>query len=302
MIKPIHSGFVAVILALSAMAARGEVVAFGRGDANQAGSVAADHSAGVASECIGCMFGVAGGNEMSNGLKAIYGADWEYHGPKSESRDRWLGISGDFGELKVGNLSTAWKSEGVIPDAGYRPSSLNASGLSPDYAGYTADTDGADKEDEVGLSYENAGLLVFADYISGHGSSNDPAYNVGAKLATDNFAVFGQYRIDTGTSGNELTDAPVGNPNLWFLGGSLTVGPTSIYAGYGRGDHSVNPGVIPGYDTWEVVGVHSLGKLTSIYAGYSGTGCSDKNADACNKPGGEAVDEDKFSLGIRHNF
>jgi predicted porin len=304
MMREALSGLTALILATGTMAVHSQVSAFGQGDASLTGSDRPNLADDARAECTNCMFGVDGRNDIGNGLKAIYGAGWAYDGQKRENRDRWLGVSGDFGEVKFGNLSTASRAEGVIPEPAFRPSTMNSSGLSSDFAGYAADTrDSANKGGDVGLTYANAGLLIFADYISGSTANEDTAYNVGAKLATDTFAVFGQYRIDTGTSRHELTaTAPTDNTNIWFLGGSLTVGETSIYAGYGRGDDTVNAGAIPGYDAWEIVGVRSVGKLTSIYAGYSGTGCSDKNADACSTPGSDAVDADKFSLGIRHNF
>jgi predicted porin len=305
MMKEALSGLAAVILAAGAMLARAEVTVFGHGDANQPESVpVSQNAADAASECAHCLFGIDGRNDMGNGLMAIYRMDWENADGKRESRDRWLGISGDFGQVKFGTLSTASKAEGVIPESAFRPSAMNASGLPSVPAGYDANVGGrADPDGGVGLSYENAGMLIFADYISGSDiSGDDAAYNVGAKLATDHFSMFGQYRIGTGTAGRDLTGSALDSTNAWFLGGSLIVGETSIYAGYGRGDNRVNAGAVPGYDTWEIVGIHSLDKLTSIYAGYSGTGCLDKNADSCSKSDSDAIDEDRFSLGIRHNF
>jgi len=303
MAKETFLRLIGVMLAVGALGVRGEVAAFGHGETNQAGSDPARQGEDVASECSNCMFGVDGRNDMGNGLKAIYRMDWEYDGQKRESRDRWLGVSGDFGELKLGTLSTASKSAGVIPDTAYRPSALNPSGLPSVPAGYKVDANGkVATDDAMGLSYENAGLLIFADYISGNAGNDEPTYNVGARLATDNFGVFGQYRIDTNPAENQLAGVPADATNIWFLGGSLTVGATSIYAGYGRGDDGINAGAAPGYDAWEVVGVRSVGKLTSIFAGYSGTGCAGRNSDTCNKPGADVSEDDKFSLGIRHNF
>ena len=293
----------AVVLTLGTMAVQGEVTVFGHGDPDQSGSGQPVQTAETATGCSNCMFGIDGGNDLGNGLKAIYRLDWEYDGQNSESRDRWLGVGGAFGEFKLGTLSTRYKSEGVIPDPAYRPSSMNESGVPSVHAGYKAAAEGSvDKNGGIGLSYENAGVLIFADYIWGNTGQDDTAYKVGAKFATDNFAVFGQYKIDTGMTSRELTDTPGVNTDIWYLGGSLNMGDTAIYAGYGRGDDSVNAGAIPGHDAWEVVGVHSVGKLTSFYAGYSGTGCIDKNPDVCNKSGTEGVDDDKFSLGIKHKF
>jgi hypothetical protein len=303
MINTIIVRLTAVVLAAATMAAQGEVTPFGRGDANLAELDRPGQDAESSTPCTNCMFGVDGGNDLGNGLRAIYRVDWDYDGEKSASRDRWLGVSGDFGEVKLGTLSTRYKSEGVLPDPAYRASSISVSGTQSVQAADKAGTsDNVDSNDGVGLSYENAGVLIFADYITGNTGHDDTAYKVGAKVATENLAVFGQYKIATGMVDGALTGNPGENTDIWFLGGSLTLGDNSIYAGYGKGGDGVNLNALTGYNSWEVVGVHSVGKLTSIYAGYSGTGCIDKNPDVCNKTGTENVDEDKFSLGIRHKF
>jgi predicted porin len=292
-----------VVLTTGTMAAQGEVTVFGHGDEIRSGLDRSGQSAESSPVCSNCVFGVDGGNDLGNGLKTIYRLDWGYDGDKTTSRDRWLGVSSNFGKVKLGTLSTSYKTEGVMPDPVHRAPSVNEPRVQSDPAGHKVDTiDGDDKNDGVGLSYENAGVLIFADYISGKTGDDDTAYKVGAKFAAENFAVFGQYRIDTGMAERELTDTPGAYNDIWFLGGSLTLGDTSIYAGYGKGDDGVNAGVLPGFNSWEVVGVQSVGKLTSIYAGYSGTGCVDKNPDICDKTSTEGVDDDKFGLGIRHNF
>ena len=205
--------------------------------------------------------------------------------------------------MKLGSLSTRYKSDGVIPDPAYRASSLNETGLPSNQDGHAVDTvDSIDDDGGIGLSYENAGLLIFADYISGNSDQDDTAYKVGARFSAENFAVFGQYRLDTGTANGQLIDSTGENTDAWYLGGSLTLGATSFYAGYGKSDSGVNTGALSGYNSWELVGVRSVGRLTSIYAGYSGTGCLDRNTDVCNKTGTEIVDDDKFSLGIRLKF
>jgi predicted porin len=293
----------AMVLAMGAMAAHGEVAVFGHGETGSTEFDRTGHGDESSRECSDCTFGVDGGNDLGNGLKAIYRLDWDYDGDKTARRDQWLGLSGDFGEVKFGSLSTRYKSEGVIPDPVFRASSLNENGITSVRAGHNVNTvDSVDEDSGIGLSYENAGLLVFADYISGTTAQDDTAYNVGARYAAENFAVFGQYRLDTGTANRQLTDNPGENTDVWFLGGSLTLGDTSLYAGYGKHDDGVNASALSGYNSWEVVGVRSVGRLTSIYAGYSGTGCIDKNPDVCNKNGTEAVGDDKFSLGIRHKF
>ena len=301
MIDKLIARLMAVALTVGAMAVQGEVTVFGPGDADRTGFDSAGQGPEYSPECsTHCLFGVDGGNDLGNGLKAIYRLDWDYDGEKRASRDRWLGISGNFGEVKLGTLSARYKSEGVIPDPAYRTLSVDEPGVLLGHK--TVTNDSLDEDGGIGLSYENAGVLIFADYISGKTAQDEPAYKVGAKVATENFTVFGQYKFDAGVTGNEITGIPGDNTDIWFLGGSLTLGDTSIYAGYGKGDDGVNTGALSGYNAWEVVGVHALDKLTDIFAGYSGTGCIDKNPDDCNKSGVEGVNDDKFSLGIRHKF
>jgi predicted porin len=293
----------AVVLAVGTMTVQGEIAVFGDGDTRQTGLDRPGGSDEPSPECTNCRFGVDGDNDLGNGLKAIYRLGWDYDGDKTASRDRWLGVSGNFGEVKLGNLTTRYKSEGVMPDPVYRASFMYQPGEQSIQADSKTDAnDRVDKDDGVGLSYENAGVLIFADYISGKTGQDDTAYKVGAKYATENFAVFGQYKIDTGVADGKSTDNPGENTDIWFLGGSLTMGETSIFASYGKGEDGVNAGALSGYNSWEVVGVRSVGKLTSIYAGYSGTDCIDKNPDVCNKASTEGVDDDKYSLGIRHKF
>ncbi len=126
-------------------------------------------------------------------------------------RDQWLGLAGNFGQVRVGTISTVYKSHGAMLDPFYRTAlqgrdrglqSRFHSGAgedlqgratntarydSPDWNGlsagafYTLDSDESDgyggTEDNnpygVGASYANGGLLVFADYMDNNGSSSD---------------------------------------------------------------------------------------------------------------------------------
>ena len=44
------------------------------------------------------------------------------------------------------------------------------------------------------------------------------------------------------------------------------------------------------YDVWRIAAYHSFSKRTRVYAGYSNTDYNEKGED------------DRFALGIRHNF
>jgi predicted porin len=295
----------AVMLAAGVMVAQADVTLSGQRDASLSGLDQPDGSGDQSPVCATCSIGFDGSEDLGNGLKAIYRLDWQYDGNSGTGpagRDQWLGVSGNFGEVKVGTMSTRYKSEGATPDPIYRTTlPMSERAVQSNRSDHKVD-----KDEGVGLSYENAGILVFADYIAGKSANEDTAYKVGAKYTMSNFAVFGQYKLDPGPINNEKasisSDAGDG-ADLWFLGGSVTLGNNSIYAGYGKGDDGVSASALPAdYNSWEIVGVHTVGKLTSVYAGYSGTGCVDKNPDVCNKAGTDGGEDDKFSLGIRHKF
>ena len=69
----------AVVLTVGAMAAHGEVYVFGHGDPGPAGFDQPGHGAESSRDCTNCTFGVDGGNDLGNGLKAIYRLDWDYY-------------------------------------------------------------------------------------------------------------------------------------------------------------------------------------------------------------------------------
>jgi len=200
--------------------------------------------------CTTCSIGFKGSEDLGNGLKAIFKLDFQYDttvrndgdgsggdGDNDNSglldRDQWLGLAGDnFGKVRVGSISTGYKSHGAMIDPLYRTaaqargvglqSSLHSGAGeegqgratntvrwdSPNWNGvkvvahYTLDSDESDDEDNnpfgFGASYSNGGILVFADYLTNDGN-NDPdqneltAWKVGGKYAMDNFSVFAQY-------------------------------------------------------------------------------------------------------------
>ena len=77
-------------------------------------------------------------------------------------------------------------------------------------AHYTLDNSESDGEDDnpygIGASYENGGILVFADYITNDGSntafqSDRDAWKLGGKFTMNDFAVMAQYEGLGGITG-----------------------------------------------------------------------------------------------------
>jgi len=291
--------------------------------------------------CTTCSFGFKGSEDLGNGLKAIFKIDFQYDtttrnaGGSLTDRDQWLGLGSNFGQLRIGTISTSYKSHGAMIDPVYRTSvqgrdvglqSVLQKGAgdagqgratetfrydSPTFAGfkvtghYTMQSDNGvtDTDNPWGLGgqWKAGGFLVFADYITSDGGGDDDAYKIGGRFGFDKFAVFGQYEVDGGLiSANEglqfdpVTGAPDGNGDggdVWFIGGTAGFGNNLIYAAYGQGDDSDAVAFDTGYDSYEIVGVHSLSKRTKAYLGYAG-------AD----PDGDDNRIDTWTLGMKHTF
>jgi len=317
-------------------------------------------------ECTTCSFGFKGSEDLGNGLSAIFKLDFQYNTTERDKglldRDQWLGLNSNWGKLRIGTISTSYKSHGAMIDPVYRTvvqgrdwgfqsglhtgaGDTEAQGRatntirydSPTFAGITAtahytvqseddNNSSANSPWGIGAMWKAGGFLVFADYItsdSDENAGNDDAWKVGGRWGFSKFAIFGQYEGDGGAISNRFTrvagtgdDAATGgdtstirgvgdSSDVWFVGGTAGFGNNLIYAAYGQGGdkkggivtESVDPalvgdGVDTRYDSWEIVGIHSLSKRTKAYAGYGvqdfGRGSGDKSS--------------AFALGMKHTF
>jgi len=235
---------IGVILAGGVAAAQADVSLFGHIDTSFNATDQDGGSDDTTFACTTCSIGFKGSEDLGNGLKAIFSIDFQYdtteRNPQKTKvkgtgitptpslgstlttknvvsqgaitdRDQWLGLAGNFGQVRVGTISTVYKSHGAMLDPFYRTAlqgrdrglqSRFHSGAgddlqgratntarydSPDWNGlnvgafYTLDGDeddgygGTEDNDPygVGASYTNGGMLVFADYMDNNGNSSD---------------------------------------------------------------------------------------------------------------------------------
>ncbi|MGB5425324.1 MAG: porin [Gammaproteobacteria bacterium] len=243
--------------------------------------------------CTTCSFGFKGSEDLGNGLSAIFKIDFQYDTTERNrgltDRDQWVGLGSNFGKLRIGTISTVYKSHGAMIDPIYRTVGQGRdwglqSGLhtgagdteaqgratntirydSPTFAGfqvaghYTVQTEtesdpNADSPWGIGGHWQGGGFLVFADYITSDAGGDDDAWKVGGRFGFDKFAIFGQYEGDGG--------AISGRSNGAVYDSDLD---TDIdYVGVGDGA-----------DTWFVGGTAGFGN-NLIYAAYGQGG--DKN-------------------------
>jgi predicted porin len=245
-------------------------------------------------------------------------------------RDQWLGLAGNFGQVRFGTISTVYKSHGAMIDPIYRTSAQarsvrlqsnlhngageNGEGRaedtirydSPNWNGlqfgahYTIQTDpqpdGSDTDSPwgAGIQYQNGPFLVFADYITNDNGGDDEAAKIGGKWTIGNYSLYGQYEYDMGLI-SYLDGAQSGNKgdgnDVWEIGGTATFGNNTLVAAYGQNDGtSGGNGLNNESDQFEIVGVHSLSKRTLVYGGYVNIS-PDKGSDA-----------DIVTVGMKHKF
>jgi predicted porin len=253
------------------------------------GSTADDDDSTTNLVCTTCSFGFKGSEDLGNGLKAIFLIDFQYETTELSGvsdRDQWVGLDSGFGKLRMGTISTVYKSHGAMIDPVYRTvvqgrgiglqSNLhNKNGDdgyegratntfrydSPTFSGfsaaahYTLQNDTATNSTNspwgIGGQWQGGAFLVFADYITSDAGGDDDAWALGGRWGFDKFAIFGQYENDGGlisSSGNAIT-------GIFDLAqSSLQVSPDEDPEGDGA-------------NTWFVGGTATFGN-NMLYAAY----------------------------------
>ena len=323
--------------------------------------------------CTTCSVGFKGSEDLGNGLKAIFKLDFQYDTVDANSvkggqsanvtntagttsigtatgvskgsssltdRDQWLGLGGVFGQLRVGTISTLYKSHGAMLDPIYRTSQQQRDrGLQSDLhrgAGdsgqgratrtirydtptwnglgigghYTRQEDNGGSTDNpygLGASWQGGPFLIFADYITSDEGGDDDAWKVGGKFGLGMFSFFAQYEGDMGlisARGGNQTGGSGDGANTWMLGGTATLGNSLAYFGWGHGDGGSGGSTASRYNTWQLLAAHNMSKRTMFYGGYSMIICSEQDNDVCSAIGTNSGDEDdgKLSFGMKHKF
>jgi len=307
--------------------------------------------------CTTCSVGFKGSEDLGNGLKAIFKIDFQYDinnrnqaSSNTNSlldRDQWLGLKGsNWGQVRIGTISTPYKSTGAKIDPMYRTAvQARSRGLqsnfhlgageelqgratntarydSPSWNGlkiaahFTLDSTD-DTEDNnpygAGVSYNNGGIFVFANYQSNDGddsgSGDVSAWKVGGKYTLNNFAIFAQYE----DSSEDDDAAAAEGLKVYHVGGTYTMGNNTLYAAYGGGTTEFQGAGSDDedYTTWSVGGIHKMSKRTLIYAAYTAADCDANmnniyenglDVSVCSSVEDNGGDNKALALGMKHKF
>ena len=257
-------------------------------------------------------------------------------------RDQWLGLAGNFGQVRIGTISTVYKSHGAMLDPYYRTAQQQRDrGLqsdlhrgagergqgraedtfrydSPSWNGlktgahYTLQTDTGSSTDSpwgVGAEYKNGPFLVFADYITSDAGGDDSAYKVGGKyemgLSPITLSFVGQYEVDDGlisALGGNQTAGKGDGADTWMLGASARMGNAMAAFGYGQAEKGSSNSIASEYKVWQLVASYNFSKRTQVYSGFSEIDCDRADNNVCSGVKSNGGEDDKFSVGMTHKF
>ncbi|HSG11268.1 MAG TPA: porin [Gammaproteobacteria bacterium] len=295
--------------------------------------------------CTTCSVGFKGSEDLGNGLKAIFKLDFQYDttvrndgdGVSSDGdndnsglidRDQWVGLAGGFGKVRIGTISTVYKSHGAMIDPLYRTalqgrdrglqSSFHSSAGeelqgrathtirwdSPSFSGvqlgahYTLDSNEATEDENpygIGASYSNGGILAFADYMDNaqSGASEKNAWKVGGKYDMGMFSFMGQYEDYQNSSTDEET--------AWHVAGGVNgLLGMNLYLGFGITEDDTSNDEAT---SWTLAVSHNMSKRTMVYAGHSQVDCdTGTTLSACSAVGASGGEDDRTAFGIKHKF
>jgi predicted porin len=254
-------------------------------------------------------FGVKGSEDLGNGMKAIFQYEWavdsENTGDIGETaatyigapgRLAYVGLTGGFGTVAIGRQWTPYYGSVDKTDI-MQTNSMNdhyigtaridnaLAYVSPNFGGFTAklalvisdESTFSDKGEDgvdiynLSLDYNNGPLSVGFSYLSMEGTADTDQWGLAAKYNFGNFALIGQYE-----------DKDNGD-DAWGLGAEAYFGNNTVRGVIGEKDGSSD------YDNWAIGFEHAFSKRTRVFVEYED---SESNAS----------EEERFSVGIRHDF
>jgi len=288
---------------------------------NVAGSSLSDNREDTNFVCTTCSIGFKGSEDLGNGLKAIFKLDFQFDmfsRQKSSllDRDQWLGLAGNFGQVRLGTISTPYKSHGAMIDPLYRTAAQGrTSGLQSQlHLGAGEDGQGRAEHTVRWDSPSWNGFKVAAYYtldsterdgVPGvgnlKGEEDDDAYGIGGQYTNGGILVFADYVTNNGDD----TDNVNGDLTAWKVGGKYTINNFAVMGQYESIEPQFNllaPLGIPGsgnqeQDQWHLAGTWTSGN-NMVYAGYGATDYS----DILNSASQDDMDQTAFTIAGTHNL
>lgn len=276
--------------------------------------------------------GVKGSEDLGNGLKAIYKAEWKvepFAKAGLERRDIWIGLKGGWGKLAAGTMSSNYKQMGGKIDPLYRTVAEGRGILNMQSRAHkSAGIDGGRMTQALQYTTPKMGgfTVVLNTSISAAdagGSNADEALGAGIRWSNKSFLVYADYFDPSaaGTTGNDESIAKIGGKwsNKTFQVGAQYEATEDQFGGdymYLNGLWNINKNnaVTASYgaqdkvsDAYALAYVHVLGKQSNVYVGY-GSVSADSTGSYSGigfKDAAETIpheDGSVITLGMRKSF
>ncbi|KQP23234.1 porin [Pseudorhodoferax sp. Leaf267] len=229
--------------------------------------------------------GFKGTEDMGGGLKANFKLENGFNAANGDladntrafSREAWVGLSGSYGELRLGRQYTVMFEHYNTFDPMYGISNVAES---VPFLAYSAGTDPVHIDNAVryGKDWGPVGLALIAapGEVPGVGGKGRYA-GATLKYAVGPNGISGYYE-----QRDPNTDATSGEPKkrVWGVGGSYMVGPVILYANYQRHNQLFAiPGEVKG-NLYSLGAVYPVGQWTFLAAFYRDRQENDGGLDA----------------------
>ncbi len=271
--------------------------------------------------------GIKGSEDLGNGLKAIFQAEWGLDAGDSgelSGRLAYAGLTGGFGTAAIGRQWTPYyfaiNKTSIFNANSFDPYYIGTGRTgkavaykTPNFGGFVGTAamvmvaNGGDNVDAYNLTaeYNNGPISLGLGYhkaASGAIVTIDPA---GAEDETGGWGIAGSYNFgmfkvaaqyEDWDQGIDLDgDGKADDWSEWSIAGEAYFGNHTVRAMYGSLDYDADD-----TDSWGLGYQYSFSKRTRVYAEYgdlSGVNKSDPEGDYA-----DVGDGTKFALGIRHDF
>jgi predicted porin len=301
----------------------------GNATSHVAGSSLSDNTDDTNFRCTTCSIGFKGSEDLGNGLKAIFYLDFQYDIFSRQTsslldRDQWLGLAGNFGQVRWGTISTPYKSHGAMIDPLYRTAAQGRDLGLQSQLHSNAGEDGQGRADhtvrwdspswngfKVAAYYtldsnERDGSGIVAGVCTAPANNpkceeDDDAYGIGAQYTNGGILVFADYV----TNGSVDLNNPNGDLSAWKVGGKYTINNFAVMGQY----ESIEPqfdllpiaGILGSgnqeQDQWHLAGTWTMGN-NMVYAGYGATDYS----DILNTTPADDMDQTAYTIAGTHSL
>jgi predicted porin len=254
---------------------------------NIAGDYQSDNIDDTNFKCTTCSIGFKGSEDLGNGLKAIFYLDFQYDIFNRDTtsftdRDQWLGLAGNFGQVRWGTISTPYKSHGAMIDPLYRTAAQGRDVGLQSFLHSNAGEEGQGRATNT-IRWDSPswnGLQVAAYYTldsterdgninvaNPKGIEDDDPYGIGVQYNNGGILVFADYITNNGNDRDNVG----GDLTAWKLGGKYTLNNFAVMGQYENIEDGFS---LTGIDNgkqdgtmWTVAGSYTMGN-NMLYLGY----------------------------------